>query len=83
MSQFKNNPKINLYYTDTDSIYTDSELEKYFISEKILGKLKLENICKKAIFLTPKVYCLLTESNETIYKVKGLSHEIELTMVDF
>ena len=30
MSQFKNNPDINLYYTDTDSIYTDSELHKTY-----------------------------------------------------
>jgi hypothetical protein len=60
MSQFKNNPLINLYYTDTDSIYTDSEIDSTMIDDKILGKLKLEHICKKAIFLAPKVYCLLT-----------------------
>nr|YP_009487294.1 hypothetical protein [Russula lepida]AWB36196.1 hypothetical protein [Russula lepida] len=83
MSQFKNNPKINLYYTDTDSIFTDSEIDDSLISEKDLGKLKLENTCEKAIFLTPKVYCLKTESGEFIYKVKGLKHEIELTMHDF
>lgn len=83
MSQFKNNPKINLFYTDTDSIYTDSELDEKFLSETILGKLKLENTCKRAIFLTHKVYCLLTESGETIYKVKGLSHEVELNFNDF
>ena len=39
MSQFKNNPKINLYYTDTDSIYTDSELEESLIDKIVLGKL--------------------------------------------
>jgi len=50
MSQFKNNPTINLYYTDTDSIYTDSNVEKSFIDKTILGKLKLENTCNKAIF---------------------------------
>lgn len=83
MSQFKNNPDINLYYTDTDSIYTDSNLEESLINDKILGKLKLENICKKAIFLAPKVYCLLTENNDFIYKVKGLKHEVKLTMNDF
>ena len=83
MSQFKNNPKINLYYTDTDSIYTDSELDQSFINETILGKLKLENTCKKAIFLSPKVYCLKTENNQFIYKVKGLKHEVDLTMKDF
>jgi DNA polymerase type B, organellar and viral len=83
MSQFKNNPKINLYYTDTDSAYTDSELDDDLISSTVLGKLKLENISDKAIFLAPKVYCLNTENNGLIYKVKGLKHEIELTMNDF
>jgi hypothetical protein len=83
MSQFKNNPKINLYYTDTDSIYTDSDIDESFISDTILGKLKIEHVCKKAIFLSPKVYCLETIDKEFIYKVKGLKHEIELTMKDF
>jgi DNA polymerase elongation subunit (family B) len=83
MSQFKNNPKINLYYTDTDSVYTDSDLDDSLIDDKILGKLKLENICKKAIFLTPKVYCLLTEEGKLIHKVKGLSHDIDLNFNDF
>lgn len=83
MTIFKNNPLINLYYSDTDSIYVDKPLSKEFINSKILGKLKLENIIKKAIFLSPKVYCFLTENNEFFYKVKGLKHEIELTMKDF
>ncbi len=43
----------------------------------------MENVCNKAIFLAPKVYCLKTEKGNTIYKVKGLKHEIELTMKDF
>jgi hypothetical protein len=83
MSQFKNNKDINLYYTDTDSIYTDSDLNSNLIDSKLLGKLKLEYICSKAIFLAPKVYCLLTESGKFIYKSKGLSHEVELTIKDF
>ena len=83
MSQFKNNPKINLYYTDTDSVYTDSEIDESLINPKVLGKLKLENTCNKAIFLSPKVYCLETIDNKTIYKVKGLKHEVELIMNDF
>ena len=83
MSQFKNNPKINLYYTDTDSIYTDSDLDESFISNKILGKMKLEHVINKAIFLSPKVYYLETEDSKVIYKVKGLKHEIELTKNDF
>jgi hypothetical protein len=83
MSQFKNNPNINLYYSDTDSIYTDSGLNENLISDMKLGKLKLEHVCKKALFLGPKLYCLLTDSNEFIHKVKGLKHEIELTFEDF
>nr|YP_009487206.1 hypothetical protein [Russula abietina]AWB36108.1 hypothetical protein [Russula abietina] len=83
MSLFKNNPEINLFYTDTDSIYTDSVIPDYFIDNKILGKLKLENICEKAIFLAPKLYCLTLENGETVYKTKGLKHEIILTINDF
>jgi DNA polymerase elongation subunit (family B) len=83
MSIFKNNLKFNLYYTDTDSIYIDKPLSNELINSKILGKMKLENIIKKAIFLAPKVYCFLNEDNEFIYKVKGLKHEVELTMNDF
>jgi hypothetical protein len=83
MSQFKNNPKINLYYSDTDSIYTDSEIDSSFIDSKVLGKLKLENVCTRAIFLIPKVYCLITETNEFIFKIKGLSHDVKLNYSDF
>jgi hypothetical protein len=83
MSQFKNNPNINLYYTDTDCIYTDSDIDSSLIDNKELGKLKLENICTKAIFLTSKVYGLITESGEFIHKTKGLVHDIELTFEDY
>jgi hypothetical protein len=83
MSQFKNNPLINLYYSDTDSIYVDKPLPDYLIDSKVLGKLKLENICSKAIFISPKVYYLETINNEIIYKVKGLKHEVELSISDF
>jgi DNA polymerase type B, organellar and viral len=85
MSIFKNNPKINLYYTDTDSIYVDedSDIDKNLIDEKVLGKLKIENTYKKGIFICAKVYCLQDESDNIIYKVKGLKHEVELTMEDF
>jgi hypothetical protein len=83
MSQFKNNLDFNLFYTDTDSVYIDKPLSKELVSKTELGLMKLENICKKAIFLSPKVYCLLNEDGKLIYKVKGLSHNIELTMDDF
>jgi len=83
MSFFKNNPNFNLYYSDTDSIYIDKPLDKTLVSSKILGLMKLENVLIEAIFLSPKVYYLLTKDNQAIYKVKGLSHDIELTLEDF
>jgi len=49
MSQFKNNSDYILYYTDTDSAFTDSELDENLIDPKVLGKLKLEYTCEKAI----------------------------------
>jgi hypothetical protein len=45
--------------------------------------MKLENTIQKGIFLSPKVYILFTEDNKVIYKVKGLSHNVDLTMKDF
>jgi hypothetical protein len=83
MSQFKNNPDYILYYSDTDSIYVDRPLPDHLIDPKILGKLKLEYICKNAIFISPKVYYLKTADGKIIYKVKGLKHEVELTKNDF
>ncbi len=83
MSQFKNNPKINLYYTDTDSIYTDSDIDKSLINSKILGMLKLENVCEKAIFLGPKLYALMLENGQFIHKIKGLNQKINIDFNDF
>jgi hypothetical protein len=83
MSQFKNNPEFNLYYTDTDSIYIDKELPKDLISDKELGKMKQEYILDNAIFLSPKVYFLNTNDGKKIYKVKGLSHDVDLNLNDF
>nr|YP_009504235.1 hypothetical protein [Lactifluus hygrophoroides]AWX52960.1 hypothetical protein [Lactifluus hygrophoroides] len=82
MSKFKNNPNINLYYTDTDSIYTDLKLDESFIDQKLLGKLKLEYFCEEAVFLAPKIYCLKTEKG-LIKKVKGLKDTSSLTLNSF
>jgi hypothetical protein len=81
MSQFKNNSDFNLYYSDTDSIYIDKALPESLVNSKILGMMKLEHKINKTIFLAPKVYYL--ENDKIIYKVKGLSHDIELTIKDF
>ena len=80
MSKFKNNPDFSLFYTDTDSAYINkdlSQLDKYkeWIS-KDLGKLKLEHVFTKAIFLSPKVYAGVTVDNKKVMKIKGYKHKI-------
>ena len=82
MTYYKNNNDFILYYSDTDSAFTNKPLKNELIGNE-LGKMKLENICKKVIFLSPKTYCLLTENNKFIYKVKGLKSEVKLTLNDF
>jgi len=75
MSQFKNNPALpNLYYTDTDSLYFDGPLPQHFISPSELGKLKLEGVYDRAVFLAPKVYALKIDEEEVI-KIKGLTKD--------
>lgn len=89
MSKYKNNQALKLFYTDTDSLYTNlnpKQFESLFpgeVNSSELGKLKLENISIKAIFLAPKVYCLTTVTGEVITKVKGLSHSSTVSMEDF
>jgi hypothetical protein len=62
MSQFKNNPDYNLYYTDTDSIFIDKPLQDNF-RVKGLGKMKLEYNLIEATFLSSKVYGGLCSDN--------------------
>ena len=82
MSKFKNNPHLQLFYTDTDSIFTTLEPEemnkqfKDIVDNKELGKLKLEHIIDKAIFLAPKSYYLELENGEKIVKIKGLNKNV-------
>jgi len=33
--------------------------------------------------LSPKVYLLITNENKVIYKVKGLSHDVQMSLDDF
>lgn len=75
MSQFKNNPEFKLFYSDTDSIYINKPLPESLVSNNELGKLKLEYICNKGVFIAPKVYGLITNNNQVIIKIKGLTKE--------
>ena len=89
MSQFKNNSMLKLYYTDTDSIYTNlnpyklNKINKNIVDSKLLGKLKLEIILTQAIFISVKVYYLKILDSKKVYKVKGLNTNTLLSNIDF
>ena len=74
MSQFKNDPNFKLYYTDTDSIFVNKPLPDHLVGSA-LGQLKLEYTIKKAVFLAPKVYALISDDDKLIIKAKGLKHD--------
>jgi hypothetical protein len=87
MSKFKNNPfspakaGSKLFYTDTDSIFTDKSPEQMntifndIIGNK-LGQLKLECVINRAVFLAPKAYCLELDDGTQIIKIKGLNSNV-------
>jgi DNA polymerase type B, organellar and viral len=75
MSQFKSKyNSYDLYYSDTDSIAIDKPLDDNMIGKE-LGKMKLEHIFDKAIYLGPKVYGGITKNGEEIIKAKGYKNK--------
>ena len=62
-----------IYYMDTDCFVLNKPLPDWMVSDKALGKMKLECRVKEGVFLAPKVYAYITESGEEIIKVKGIS----------
>lgn len=73
MSQFKTDPKLNIF--DTDSIDVNSELDPMLIGDE-LGQMKLEHIFDEAVFLGPKMYGGKTADYEYV-RIKGLKNPIE------
>lgn len=81
MSKYKNIPGFNIYYTDTDCLFTDKPLDPKVMGKK-LGQWKLEHILKKYVAAAPKVYGGVTESGEEITKVKGLKNKISFNNLE-
>jgi hypothetical protein len=69
MSQFKSMEGVEVYYSDTDSIDINKPLDPKFVGKE-LGKMKLEHIFNKVVYLAPKVYGGKTEDYEYV-KIKG------------
>lgn len=62
----------NIYYCDTDSIFTDKKIDNKLISEKI-GDFKIEHEKSECIFISPKTYIIKNKSEKI--KFKGLPLE--------
>jgi len=71
----------NIYYSDTDSIFSSVPMEDSMVSDTCLGKFKLEGIFEEAIFIAPKMYSYKNKSTNTgkvVFKGfgnKSFSHE--------
>lgn len=63
----------NIYYSDTDSIVCDIELNDNYVHPNFIGLLKLEHTIKKEIFISGKTNCLIIKENKIIKKTKGLN----------
>lgn len=63
----------NIYYFDTDSIFTTNPIKNKEMIKNELGCWKMEeNNIIKACFLNPKVYMYKTNNNKEEYKCKGI-----------
>lgn len=81
MHQFLNLSDNECYYTDTDSAVLKHPLDPKYVGDE-LGQFKLVAKIKRAYFISPKLYCLILESGETIIKSKGVDSK-HLTEQDF
>ncbi len=76
MYKYKSLKDINIYYTDTDSIYTDKCLSENLIDSKKLGFMRFENNIKEGYFIAPKLYYILTFDNLEKCIGKGIEKNI-------
>jgi hypothetical protein len=80
--QLKNDPNNNLIYSDTDSFYMEHPLPDEMVDGAKLGSLKLENVIKEGIFISPKFYTFTNDKGQTIFKSKGV-HQKHLTLESY
>jgi hypothetical protein len=75
MTQFKNLPNNQMFYTDTDSAIMEKPLDDYLVG-KHLGQMVLEKEYVEFVALAPKVYGGILSNGKIIAKVKGFKNSI-------
>ena len=61
----------NIYYCDTDSIFTDIPLPDHLIDPDEFGKWKKEDDVKEAVFIASKNYAYINKENKLKKRSKG------------
>jgi len=62
----------NIYYCDTDSIFSSVKPSNKFLDNNLLGKWKIEDEIKEAYFIGKKSYTYKNIDNKIINKCKGV-----------
>jgi len=81
MHKFLNIPGNECYYSDTDSVILQKPLDSKYVGND-LGQFKYKGKIKKGYFISPKLYCLVSENGEKVIKSKGIESK-ELNENDF
>jgi len=68
--------KLDIFYSDTDSLVVNGVLPPEVCDSAKLGQLKLEHKFREGIFPAPKIYYLKLEDGSTVTKCKGYSKEL-------
>lgn len=65
----------DVYYCDTDSIFTSKPLPENIISSGRLGDWKLEGMVEQGVFIAPKFYwCKYADGHQQL-KIKGINSQ--------
>lgn len=71
-----------VYYCDTDSIITDLPYDDIYVHDREYGRLKLERILLKGVFVQPKLYAEVGTDGTEVCKSKGLIAKFTNTTFD-
>ena len=81
MSHFFNVKGLTIFYSDTDSLFTDQPLPESLIDSKKMGLMKLEAVFDRFISLGAKNWIGVDSLGNVTCKMKG--SKVKLTYLDF
>lgn len=77
-------PYNQLVYCDTDSIHVTGNVNLIsYLSESEIGKLKIEGVFEKGLYVSPKVYALYKNNNDIKVRAKGIPKDHRLAFVQY